>query len=186
MQFFHNFYKNVIFPDFFDKFYYKKFIMKNPLIYKLEITFFISDIFDLEDIKLLNFFQFVNESLNFIKKGYIFKILSHNRKSYKFCIKYTFRNKIIFEIFEIFLSKINNLSLIERSSIIDLYFFDKKNILNFNIKKFIFFEDFLFLLPLPKITTNVNIFFKNIENVKIENFLIYFGLNEDIKIKIIK
>lgn len=188
LNFFVRNYKSILLFEFLNRFRFLN-LIKLPDISKIEIRFFISDISDLEDIKLLNFFQFMDQYFEIKKFPYIKKILLVNRKTYKFCVVYTFRKKEAFDIFELFISKINNLSIIERPSLISLFLFKKNHNLLIHLKKFTFFDDLVFSGDLPKIIGNIQISFVNMEkngSLKIlQKFLHFCGLNEDITIKII-
>jgi len=194
LTFFYRFYKDIVLAEFLDRFKISSDFVKLPTLSKIEICFFFSDLSDLEDLKILNFFQFFEQYFSINKFPFIKKILFVNRKTYKFCVIYTFRKKEAFDILEFFISKINNLSIIERPSLLNFFYFSKNANFFINIKKFTFFDDMTFSGELPKVSSSINIFFENIENSKkfnknsvnsLKKFLNFLGLNEDIEIKVI-
>lgn len=177
-----SFINTLVVPEYFFKeknfFSLKKYPFKS-----MNFTFFLSNIKNIEDEKIVNFLTLCN--LFFFEQRRnpkIIKIAHSNNNSYKLSAVLTVRNFECFDIFERIIQRINFLSSLDKKVMLNIVYNSELNQLELIFKDFTFF-DFLHqnTMTLPKVFCKISIELdtKKDSILSIEEIFTFFGLSLD-------
>lgn len=185
---FYSYYKQILQVEFFLSFDKVSSYFDLLKLKKITFVFFLTDLKTAEDVKLINFLQYMDSFFQIKKKPYITKIFVSNKKFYKICIKYTFNQNFGLFILENVISKINILPTLEKKNSIFLSYSLLNNYLKVLVKKFSLFENLEALdknYILPKVNGNIFVYFQNKQDIY-KHLQQIFDLDHNLSIKLIK
>lgn len=172
-------FQRLIFPTLFlENYIFDKNTILSSQIKSIKFFFILSDITNLEDIKITNFLFYMNLFLNLQKKPYFKKVFVSKRRVYKIIIIFTFRKDELFNIYEKILFALNATAPIDRKSTYFLVFNKKTQVLRIIIKQLKFFEITKDLYVFPKVFSEIRINFLNY-NIQTKDDLEFLLLSQN-------